>query len=140
MSTGRPGTRIAASLSMSVFDVPESEWARFCERFARDNRGKLVTVELTEDPDDPDAERELLAESLPLEDMVITNAEYGNMAILLAGPARRHTQFSVSELERLRLEQHGEHEGGLLRVDGGELSLLLRFAEPVTPGELDGLP
>lgn len=128
------------SRAMSIFDVPESDWARFCKRFVDENRGKLVTVELTEDPDDPDAEREVLAESLPLEDMSITNAEYGNMAILLAGPAKRYTQFSVSELERLRMEQHGEHQGGLLRVEGGEQSLLLHFAEPVTPGELDGLP
>jgi hypothetical protein len=99
-----------------------------------------VTVELTTDPDDPGAERELLAVSLPLQSLAVTNLEYGHIAVLVGGPSGRLTQFSVSEPERLRLEQHGEGQGGLLRVDGDSQSLVLRFAEPVTPGELDGMP
>jgi hypothetical protein len=132
---------IAVSQStMSIFDVPESDWVRFCERFLRQNQGKSVTVELTADPDDPDAEREVLAASMPLESMSVTDVEHGEMTILLGATSGRGAEFTVSELERLRMEQHGEREGGLLRVEGTSQSLILRFAEPVTPGELDGLP
>lgn len=136
---------------MCVYDVPESRWEPFCERFARDHRGKSVTLELTDNADDPGAEREVLARKQPLEEIkLVSGHDHGpRLVVVVQGaikgpvdrPPERMNELTIAQPARLRLEQHDEHQGGILRVDSWRRrTLLLCFDEPLVPGIMDRMP
>ncbi|MGM0575409.1 MAG: hypothetical protein ACQEXJ_06735 [Myxococcota bacterium] len=127
---------------MSVYEVPPSDWAGFCERFTKRHRGDAMSLERVRQRDGRDVEREVLARDVPLRDLRRVHREGMDELIVRtqeAPPAG--STWVVGEPTGLRFEQHGETARGRLRITAAEEpDLVLGFTRPLVPGYLDGLP
>lgn len=69
---------------------------------------------------------------------------------LPAGGAEIHVEVETAlgarsllvlpDARRMWLEQQGEVDTGMLRIEAGDRAMIVRFDEPVFPGIPDGLP
>lgn len=124
---------------MSVFVVPQTDWARFCQEFSTDHSGELITIEaLSGNEFDPGVERNIIARDCPLHSLRMEHARTEDLLLFLGREQDAGPEFVVVP-RQIRLEQPDADEPGRLRIetDDGQV-ILLHLPVPVMPGILNG--
>ena len=121
---------------MSVYEVPENDWAAFCRRTSERQRGERVTLRAIDHS--RRSEVHLLAEAAELEDLALVGGGRSlALEVQVAGDGC-HDRWLIREPQRVRLEQHGELAPARIRVDAEKGTVELCFATPLVPGSLNG--
>ncbi len=123
---------------MSTQEIARDEWASFLDRFSKQHEGWLVTLEVFA----PDLGAQEEATELPLEGISLTSSgqEPDTIAISVGKEPGDHVTHTVTESERVWLEQTSEGANAALEIESkNETKTLLRFRSAVPSELVDGV-
>lgn len=124
---------------MSIYNVPQNEWAQFCQDFSDRHKGEPITIEsLSSNEEDAEVERNIVAQDCPLHSLRIERGGAEELLVFLGRDRDAGPEFVVSPAQ-IRLEQPDTEEAGRLHIDTTDgQTILLYVPVPVLPGILNG--
>jgi Family of unknown function (DUF5335) len=110
---------------MPTQEIPRNEWTTFLDTFSRQHEGWLATVEIL----GPDIGAQQEAFNLPLEGISASgDREPETIAISLGNDAKDHVTHTITNPNRIWLEQTSEGANAALEVEAAdEVKTLLRL-------------
>lgn len=106
---------------MPTREISSTDWAEFCKRFSRDQRGRLLSVEML----DPSGTHNRIADRLPLQEMVFENTDQCNDHVYLLLGEPHEVTHTIIEPIHLKIQNHDGSR--VLRIDAENGTTLVYF-------------
>lgn len=104
--------------------IPRENWMAFFDEFNRENRGKIVKIEITDDED----YRVDYAESLPLQDVQISSKDHDNTSVQVSAGISSSFTHIIDQADTIILVENEEEYPRVLQIRSAlGRSAIIRF-------------